>query len=103
MDFVHGLLRLAAQQQDIKDQNGLERRPNYALFAHKTHYTKKLTFCNRFFALIFYISSSLPSCRLIPNEDEKGMPNSLIKAFSLFSGFEAFFTFFPPHNAIVLI
>jgi hypothetical protein len=56
MDFVHGLLRLAAQQQDIKAQNGLERRPNYALFAHKTHYTKKLTFCNRFFALIFYIS-----------------------------------------------
>jgi len=40
MDFVRGLLRLAAQQQDIKAQNGLERRPNYALFAHKTHYTK---------------------------------------------------------------
>jgi hypothetical protein len=42
MDFVRGLLRLAAQQQRIKAKNGLERRTNYALFTHKIYYTKAL-------------------------------------------------------------
>jgi len=40
MDFVCGLLRLAAQEQSIKAKNGLERRTNYALFTHKIYYTK---------------------------------------------------------------
>ena len=40
MDFVCGLLRLAAQEQGIKAQNGLERRTNYALLAHNMYYTK---------------------------------------------------------------
>jgi hypothetical protein len=42
MNFVRGLLRLAAQEQSIKAKNGLERRTNYAIFAHKIYYTKAL-------------------------------------------------------------
>jgi hypothetical protein len=40
MDFVRGLLRLAAQEQSIKAKNGLEERTSYAPFTHKIYYTK---------------------------------------------------------------
>jgi hypothetical protein len=40
MNFVCGLLRLAAQKQSIKAKNGLERGTNYAPFTHTIHYTK---------------------------------------------------------------
>jgi hypothetical protein len=40
MDFVRGLLRLAAQQERIKAKSGLEEGTNYAPFTHTIHYTK---------------------------------------------------------------
>jgi hypothetical protein len=40
MNFVRGLLRLAAQKQSIKAQNGLAEGTNYAISAHTKYYTK---------------------------------------------------------------
>jgi hypothetical protein len=39
----------AAQKEGDKAQNSLLRRTNYTNFAHKTNYTKKKRFCNKYF------------------------------------------------------
>jgi hypothetical protein len=56
MDFVCGLLRLAAQEQNIKAKNGLEERTDCVVLTHTKHIIQRhFLECKQFSApSIFY-------------------------------------------------
>ncbi len=55
---VGGLLRLAAQKEQAKADNGLARITNCAVFAHIQNYSRQITFCKRILPAEIYASNA---------------------------------------------